>query len=131
VTRPPDLSRLSEPQKDALIVEQAARLRRAFEIIATLERRIEELEKQLGKPPKTPRNSSTPPSRGRKANAPKRDRKRRRGHPGVARTLAATPDTVVDAVAETCPHSPRRCRRPTTSGCRSTTASRSRRSSRW
>jgi transposase len=104
MTRPPDLSRLSEAQKDALIVEQAARLRRAFEIIATLERRIEELEKQLGKPPKTPRNSSTPPSRGRKANAPKRDRKRRRGHPGVARTLAATPDTVVDAVAETCPH---------------------------
>jgi len=104
MTRSPDLSRLSEAQKDALIVEQAARLQRAFEIIATLERRIEELEKQLGKPPKTPRNSSTPPSQGNKVNAPQRDRKRRKGRPGVARTLDASPDTVVDAVAETCPH---------------------------
>jgi transposase len=104
MTRTPDLSRLTEAQKDALIVEQAARLRRAFELIATLERRIEELEKQLGKPPKTPRNSSTPPSQGNKANAPKRDRKRRRGRPGVARTLEASPDAVVDAMAETCPH---------------------------
>ena len=64
MTRPPDLYRLTESQKDALIVEQAARLRRPFEFIATLERRTEELEKQLGKPPKTPRNSSTPPPQG-------------------------------------------------------------------
>ena len=37
--------------------------------IAKLNTRIAELEAKLGTPPKTPDNSSLPPSRGQKANA--------------------------------------------------------------
>ena len=52
----PDLSRLTPAEKDALI-------------LALLDR-IAALEAKLGEPPKTPDNSSLPPSRGRKANRP-------------------------------------------------------------
>ena len=56
----PDLSALPSEEKDALIV-------------ALLER-VAELEARLGGPPKTPGNSSVPPSAGRK-----RTKDRRRG----------------------------------------------------
>ena len=52
----PDLSRLSHEEKDALI-------------LALLER-VAALEAKLNPPPKTPDNSSLPPSRGQKANRP-------------------------------------------------------------
>jgi transposase len=55
--------------------------------------RIAELEAKLGQPPKTPDNSSLPPSRGQKANAePPATRPPRKGRPGVARRLAESPD---------------------------------------
>ena len=53
---PPDFAALIT-EKDALIAAQA-------ETIALLTRRIAELEARLG-PPKTPDNSSIPPSQGR------------------------------------------------------------------
>lgn len=111
MTFPFDLSKLTEAEKDALILDLAAQLQGttaqlqgAFEANAELRQRIENLEKLLGKPRKTARNSSTPPSRDRKSNTPKRKRKRRKGHPGIARPLDATPDKVEHAVAKTCPH---------------------------
>src|SRR5262249_16512819 len=72
--------------------------------IDKLRARIAELEGRAGKPPKTPTNSSLPPSSGQKANvadasAPKRSRK---GHPGVARELCANPDVTRDIYAERC-----------------------------
>jgi hypothetical protein len=51
MTPPPDLSRLTEAEKDALILALWAR--------------VAELEARLNAPPKTPDNSSLPPSRGR------------------------------------------------------------------
>jgi transposase len=55
--------------------------------------RIAELEAKLGQPPKTPDNSSLPPSRGQKANAePPAPKPPRKGRPGVARALAESPD---------------------------------------
>jgi len=56
--------------------------------------RIAELEAKHGKPPKTPDNSSLPPSRGQKGNVtePTRVKKARKGHPGAARALAENPD---------------------------------------
>ena len=55
--------------------------------------RVAELEARLGQPPKTPDNSSLPPSRGQKANAePPATKPPRKGHPGVARQLAENPD---------------------------------------
>lgn len=65
--------------------------------------RIAELEAKLGKPPKTPDNSSLPPSRGQKANDEERTaRKPRQGRPGVARKLAENPDAKRDLYAERC-----------------------------
>ena len=66
--------------------------------------RIAELEARLGQPPKTPANSSVPPSKGQKANAaePKSGRKRRKGRPGVARELCPNPDKTLDVHAGHC-----------------------------
>jgi transposase len=54
--------------------------------------RIAELEGRGGKPPKTPTNSSVPPSRGQKANVPGKQKGRRKGRPGVTRELCPNPD---------------------------------------
>lgn len=64
--------------------------------------RIAELEH--GKPPKTPDNSSLPPSRGQKGNVaePTRANKTRKGRPGAARALAESPDATRDIYAERC-----------------------------
>jgi hypothetical protein len=66
--------------------------------------RIAELEAEHGKPPKTPDNSSLPPSRGQKGNVaePTRLKKARKGHPGAARALAENPDATRDIYAERC-----------------------------
>ncbi len=88
----PDLSRLSPEEKDALI-------------LALLDR-VAALEAKLGQPPKTPGNSSVPPSRGQKPNRPPREKRprRRREGPGVTRERASDPDRVVDCHAEACAH---------------------------
>lgn len=65
--------------------------------------RIAELEGRGTPSPKTPTNSSLPPSHGQKANAPPPgQRKRRKGHPGVARDLCANPDKTRDVYADRC-----------------------------
>jgi transposase len=65
--------------------------------------RIAELEARLGQPPKTPDNSSLPPSRGQKANAePPASKPQRKGRPGVARKLAENPDATRRFYAERC-----------------------------
>jgi transposase len=60
--------------------------------IDELAARIAELEGWAGKPPKTPTNSSVPPSRGQKANVPGKNKGRRKGRPGVTRELCPNPD---------------------------------------
>jgi transposase len=87
-----DLSRLSPEEKDALI-------------LALLDR-VAALEAKLNQPPKTPGNSSVPPSRGHKANRPPRRKtpRRKRKGPGVTRDLAADPDHTVDCHARVCAH---------------------------
>ena len=64
--------------------------------------RIAELEARLGQPPKTPDNSSLPPSHGQKVNRPAPDKVARKGRPGVARQLCPDPDHVRDIYAERC-----------------------------
>jgi transposase len=66
--------------------------------------RIAELEAKLGQPPKTPTNSSLPPSRGQKGNvaASSRENKGRKGRPGVARALCPNPDRTREVYAEKC-----------------------------
>src|SRR6185437_11900640 len=72
--------------------------------ITLLTARIAELEARLRTPPKTPDNSSTPPSKGQKANLPDRLKKRRDGRPGVSRALAEHPDRIIEATLTACPH---------------------------
>ena len=81
----------------ALILAQAAQ-------ISALTARVAELEVKLAAPPKTPDNSSLPPSKGQKADCPDRPKPPRRGRPGVARALAEDPDHVVEARLASCPH---------------------------
>ena len=93
-----DLVKLSKEELIALALAQTAQ-------IEELTRRIADLEAKLGGPPKTPDNSSLPPSQGRKPNrAERRAAKKRKGRPGAFRALAANPDRIVASVAERCPH---------------------------
>ena len=97
----PDLSGLSHAEKDALILALSAQLALAHERITALEARVEE----LSRPPKTPGNSSTPPSRGQKRDNPSPDTPRppRPIRPGVGRRLHPNPDRVVEARLSACP----------------------------
>jgi len=74
------------------------------EQVTSLSERVAALEAALGKPPKTPDNSSVPPSKGEKANRPEKPKKPRAGRPGVTRALAEFPDHTVEAFATACPH---------------------------
>ena len=64
---PPDPSKLTEAEKDALIPALWAR-------VQALTARVAELEARLDAPTKTPGNSSLPPSKGHKANRPEKAR---------------------------------------------------------
>src|ERR1700730_669578 len=89
---------------DGLMVQIAARDSRIDELLAqvkALNARIAEFEAKRGGPPKTPDNSSLPPSRGQKANAePPAVKRRRKGRPGGARKPAAKPDAAPRLFAE-------------------------------
>jgi transposase len=107
VTSPPDLSKLSYADKDTLILALSAQLASARERIAAQDARILVLEARLGeltRPPKTPDNSSKPPSQGQKQDCPSPTaRPARRSRPGVGRTLHPNPDRRFDAVLPACP----------------------------
>jgi transposase len=78
--------------------------KKLIEQIGTLLARIAELEGRQAKPPKTPTNSSLPPSSGQKANIAdvSGTKKSRKGRPGVARELCPNPDAMRDIYAERC-----------------------------
>ena len=104
----PAPTQLSHPQKDALIAALTARLALADERIAAQDARIAALEARLNeltRPPKTPGNSSKPPSQGQKQDlpAPGMDRPPRKSRPGLGRTLHPNPDRTIDTLLTACP----------------------------
>ena len=111
----PTSAQLSHPEKDALIAALTARLVLADEQIAAQaariaaqDARISALEARLDeltRPPKTPGNSSKPPSQGQKQDlpAPGCDRPPRKSRPGVGRTLHPNPNRTIDKLLITCP----------------------------
>ena len=109
----------------ATSTELAAKVAKLTATNAELRAQVAELEARLGAPPKTPANSSLPPSRGEKANKPVRGgRRKRKGRAGTGRKLHPHPNSVVEARAESCPHcggvgrSRRRKRSTSASSCR-------------
>lgn len=105
--QPPDLTKLDHAEKDALIHALLAELATARQRIAAQDAGIAALEARLDeltRPPKTPDNSSRPPSQGQKQNRPEVEtRPPRKGRPGVGRALHPNPDRVIDARLSTCP----------------------------
>ncbi len=99
-----DLSKLTAAEKDALILSLlplVGQLEAALARIAELEARLALLEK----PPKTPDNSSLPPSKGQKPSQPPDGRKpSHKSRPGFGRALDPNPDRIVDRLLDACPH---------------------------
>ena len=85
----------------ATSTELTAKVAKLTATNAELRAQVAELEARLGAPPKTPANSSLPPSRGEKANKPVRGgRRKRKGRAGTGRKLHPHPNSVVEARAE-------------------------------
>jgi hypothetical protein len=108
-----DLSGLSHAQKDALIGALMAQ-------VAALTARIAELEAKLGLPPKTPDNSSVPPSKGQKPSESSTPKDKAKPHAGAHRPLHPNPTAKRDVFAcrcqgwaPTCPASRKTHVRPT------------------
>ncbi len=100
---PGALDSLSKEELIALVLAQMEQIRLLTEQNAALTVRVAGLEARLNIPPKTPGNSSLPPSKGEKANRAAKVKKPRKGRPGVTRKLAENPDHVREVFAGTCP----------------------------
>ena len=81
--------------------ETIAALTRQVEILTA---RVADLEAKLDLPPKTPDNSSTPPSRGQKPSQEAAGKDKRKAHPGAHRPLHPNPTTKRDVMASSCQH---------------------------
>lgn len=101
---PETLDSVDKDSLKPLLLELLAQNKALNEQISVLLARIAELEGRGGQPPKTPTNSSLPPSKGQKANRPETPDKTkgRKGRPGVARELCPSPDETRDVYAERC-----------------------------
>jgi len=109
---PEELDSLDKNELIAIILAQAG----VIEQIGPLQARIKELEAELAslkaelakltKPPRTPDNSSKPPSSGQKANRDRagKRKEKRKSRKGTTRKLAANPDHTRDMYAGTCGH---------------------------
>jgi transposase len=115
VIDPSDLPSLDGAGKDALIVALVERVnaltaenaelreRQAAEV-AALRAEIAELQAKLNLPPKTPDNSSLPPSRGHKRTEFVKNRDKSNAHPGAHRPLDPNPTHRRDILASVCGH---------------------------
>ena len=100
---------MSHEEKDALIRALWAQNQALVAQVQMLTARVSELEARLGEPPKTPDNSSEPPSQGKKAN--RADKPKRKGprqgslsRKGGGRALVENPDETVIARPARCAH---------------------------
>jgi transposase len=95
---------LSSAEKEALIVTLLARIEELSSRLAALEEENAALRAKLNLPPKTPDNSSTPPSQGRKASSAPISNPKGKLHAGAHRPLHPNPTWKRDVLAEQCQH---------------------------
>lgn len=108
------LGSLSKAALIRLVVSQAEVIGRFESVLArvgvleaenaALRARIVELEARLGLPPKTPDNSSTPPSLGRKGSADSAGVNKGKPHAGAYRALHDNPAFRLERLADVCQH---------------------------
>src|SRR4029077_4753522 len=72
--------------------------------VDVLTKRVAALEAELGKPPKTPDNSSVPPSQGHKASGESEPKPKAKPHAGSHRRLHPNPTRRRDVLADRCEH---------------------------
>ena len=89
-----------------LVLKQAETIAALTRHVERLTARVAELEAKLGLPPKTPDNSSTPPSQGCKPSADQATsgKGQRKSHPGTHRSLHPDPTRKRDILADHCRH---------------------------
>ncbi len=87
-----------------LVLVQAQTISALTRQIEFLTARVGELEAKLGLPPKTPDNSSTPPSQGQKASVSAAKKPERKAHAGAHRPLHPNPAHKRDMIATACQH---------------------------
>jgi transposase len=104
VTPPFDSSTLSSAEKDALIATLLARIDELSKRIAAVETENAALRAKLNLPPKTPDNSSTPPSQGRKASSAPTSKPKGKPHAGAYRPLHPDPTRHRNVPAAQCQH---------------------------
>ena len=104
MTPPADLPSLSPSEKDALITALLARIDALVARVAALEAETAALRERLNLPPKTPDNSSKPPSQGHKANAESEAKPKSKAHAGAHRPLHPKPTRRSDVLADRCSH---------------------------
>lgn len=97
MTQPSDLQ-----DKDALIAALMGRIEVLVAENAALASRVAELEVKLGLPPKTPDNSSVPPSKGQKPSGSSAAKGKARPHAGTHRPLHPNPTSKREVLATTC-----------------------------
>ncbi len=87
-----------------LVLVQAQTISALMRQIEFLTARVGELEAKLGLPAKTPDNSSTPPSQGRKASGEVTKKPERKAHTGTHRPLHPDPAHKREVMASSCQH---------------------------
>jgi len=87
-----------------LVLAQAETMALLAKQVQALTARVAELESKLGLPPKTPDNSSLPPSKGQKPSASAPAKPKRNPHPGAHRSLHPNPTSRRDCRAHRCQH---------------------------
>ena len=85
-----------------LILAQAEAIGALTKQVEVLTARVAELEARLGEPPKTPGNSSLPPSKGQKASVPGAPKPKSQAHAGAHRPLHPDPTSRQEFRADHC-----------------------------